>query len=64
MRVKVLQVVFHNKEPVFSVDFHPSGVFATAGTDGEVKVSASAQPCGPCRTKRSRVIAKPQAPEN
>jgi len=38
MKVKVLQIVWHNKEPVFSVDFHPSGVLATGGADSEIKV--------------------------
>lgn len=38
MKVKVLQIVWHNKEPVFSVDFHSSGVLATAGADSEIKV--------------------------
>lgn len=38
MKVKVQQIVWHNKEPVFSADFHPSGVLATAGADSEIKV--------------------------
>jgi len=38
MKVKVLQIVWHNKEPVFSVDFHPSGILATGGADSEIKV--------------------------
>ena len=38
MKVKVLQIVWHNKEPIFSVDFHPSGALATAGADSEIKV--------------------------
>lgn len=39
MRAKTLQVVWHGKEPVFSVDFHPSGILATAGADKDIKVS-------------------------
>lgn len=38
MRAKTLQIVWHTKEPVFSLDFHPSGVLATGGGDREVKV--------------------------
>ncbi len=40
MKAKTLQVVWHSKDPVFSVDFHPDGFFATGGADLEVKVSA------------------------
>lgn len=38
MRVKTLQIVWHGKEPVFSVDFHADGVLATAGADKDIKV--------------------------
>ena len=38
MRVKTLQVVWHNQKPIYSVDFHPSGVLATGGGDKDVKV--------------------------
>lgn len=38
MHAKTLQIVWHSKEPVFSVDFHPDGYIATAGQDKEVKV--------------------------
>jgi WD40 repeat protein len=38
MRAKPLLVAWHNKEPVFSVDFHDSGIFATGGADSTVKV--------------------------
>lgn len=37
-KVKTLQIVWHGKEPVFSVDFHPDGSLATAGADKEIKV--------------------------
>ena len=37
--MKVLQIVWHNKEPVFSVDFDHNGTLATAGADSEIKVS-------------------------
>lgn len=40
MRIKTVQVVWHCKEPVFSIDFHPSGLLATGGGDKEVKVIA------------------------
>ena len=39
MHAKTLQVVWHAKEPVFSVDFHPDGTLATGGGDKDVKVS-------------------------
>ena len=39
MKAKILQVVWHGKEPVYSIDFHASGLLATAGADKEIKVS-------------------------
>ena len=38
MRVKTMQVMWHEEKPVYSVDFHLSGVFATGGGDKDVKV--------------------------
>lgn len=38
MRAKTLQIVWHGKEPVFSVDFHPTGLLATAGADKDIKL--------------------------
>lgn len=38
MRAKTIQVVWHGKEPVYSLDFHPSGSLITGGADKEVKV--------------------------
>ena len=38
MRVKTVQVMWHDEKPVYSVDFHPSGIFATGGGDKDVKV--------------------------
>ena len=38
MKAKVLQIVWHGKEPVYSLDFHPDGTLATAGADKEIKV--------------------------
>lgn len=45
MRSKVLQIRWHtgsnsngNNEPVFSLDFHPSGMLATTGQDKEIMV--------------------------
>jgi hypothetical protein len=40
MKVKVVQIVWHSKEPIFSVDFHRSGLLATGGADKDVKVFA------------------------
>lgn len=44
MRAKTLQIVWHEKQPVFSVDFHPDGYLATGGADREIKVRS----CGCC----------------
>ena len=38
MRVKTIQIVWHEKKPVYTVDFHSSGVLATGGGDKDVKV--------------------------
>lgn len=38
MRAKTLQIVWHGKEPVYSVDFHPDGTLVTGGQDKEIKV--------------------------
>ncbi|DBB16492.1 hypothetical protein WJX82_009453 [Trebouxia sp. C0006] len=38
MRVKTIQIVWHEKKPVYSVDFHSSGVLATGGGDKDVKL--------------------------
>ena len=45
MRVKTLQVVWHGKEPVYSLDFHPSGILATGGADKEIKVKPLVEAC-------------------
>lgn len=37
MKSKTIQVVWHGKEPVYSLDFHPNGLLATAGADREIK---------------------------
>ena len=47
MKVKVVQIVWHSKEPIFSVDFHRSGLLATGGADKDVKVFAGALPLPP-----------------
>ena len=36
----MLQIVWHGKEPVYSLDFHPDGTLATAGADKEIKVTS------------------------
>jgi WD40 repeat protein len=38
MRFQTCLIVWHGKEPVLSVDFHPSGRLATGGADNTVKV--------------------------
>jgi chromatin assembly factor 1 subunit B len=44
-KVKTLQIVWHGKEPVYSVDFHSNGTLATAGADKEVKLWAVSYAC-------------------
>lgn len=39
MKAKTLQIIWHEKQPVFSVDFHPDGYLATGGADREIKVN-------------------------
>lgn len=40
MRAKTIQIVWHTKEPVFAVDFHPThtNLLATGGADKDIKV--------------------------
>jgi hypothetical protein len=40
MKVKTLQIYWHDKQPIFSVDFEPipDGRIATSGADGCVRV--------------------------
>jgi chromatin assembly factor 1 subunit B len=39
MKAKTLQIIWHSKDPVFSIDFHPDGYIATGGGDKDIKVS-------------------------
>lgn len=41
MKCNTRLIAWHNKEPVLSLDFHPSGRLATGGADNTVKVSSS-----------------------
>jgi hypothetical protein len=43
MRVKTVQIVWHSKEPVYSLDFHSSGLLASGGADKDVKVGQFCQ---------------------
>ena len=38
--MKTVQIVWHEKEPISSLDFSKSGVLATAGADKTIKVRA------------------------
>lgn len=38
MKAKTLQIIWHGKDPVLSLDFHCSGILATAGSDKEIKL--------------------------
>jgi hypothetical protein len=42
MKAKTLQIVWHEKDPVFSIDFHPDGYIATGGGDRDIKVGEAA----------------------
>jgi hypothetical protein len=47
MRVKTLQIYWHNKDPVFTLDFHPHGGYlATGGADKDIKVCVIHSPRG------------------
>ena len=38
MRVKTIQIVWHESKPIYTLDFHCSGVLATGGGDNDIKV--------------------------
>lgn len=38
MKSELIQISWHTKEPVFSVDFDNTGRFATSGGDNAVRV--------------------------
>lgn len=38
MKAKTIQIVWHEKQPVFSLDFHPDGTLITSGGDKEIKL--------------------------
>ena len=40
MQIKTLQVVWHEKEPICSLDFSKAGILATGGADKTIKVRA------------------------
>jgi hypothetical protein len=42
MKAKTLMIVWHCKEPVFTLDFHPQcpGLLATGGADKDIKASS------------------------
>jgi hypothetical protein len=46
MRASTLEIIWHAKEPVLSVDFHPTDarLFATGGGDKDVKVGRGRTP--------------------
>lgn len=37
-KLKTIQIVWHGKEPVYSLDFHANGLLFTAGADKEIKI--------------------------
>jgi hypothetical protein len=41
MKARTLQILWHDKSPVLSADFHPDGYLATAGADKEIKARES-----------------------
>ncbi|GAQ82373.1 Putative chromatin assembly complex 1 subunit B/CAC2 [Klebsormidium nitens] len=38
MKAKTLQILWHGKDPVLSLDFHPSGLLATGGADKDIRL--------------------------
>jgi chromatin assembly factor 1 subunit B len=38
MKATTLQILWHGKDPVLTLDFHPSGLLATGGADKDVRV--------------------------
>eukprot|EP00850_Spirogloea_muscicola_P018603 SM000172S03076 [mRNA] locus=s172:114953:125746:- [translate_table: standard] len=38
MRARTVQILWHDKDPVLSLDFHASGLLATAGADKDIKL--------------------------
>jgi WD40 repeat protein len=48
MKAKTLQIIWHSKDPVFSIDFHPDGYLATGGGDKDIKVSILAATSAGC----------------
>jgi WD40 repeat protein len=56
MRLKTIQILWHDRNPIFSVDFDPfdSNRLATGGADSHIRVSASLPRFGTWkRTSRS-----------
>ena len=49
MKVKTLQIVWHARQAVYALDFHPSGVLATGGGDNDVKVRSGCCSCAALR---------------
>jgi hypothetical protein len=74
MRASTLEIIWHAKEPVLSVDFHPTDarLFATGGGDKDVKVrererefareTRASPPPRRRRCKRKRTIGAPILP--
>lgn len=46
MRVETAQIYWHDKKPVYSIDFHPADParFATAGGDNAIRVQPEGGP--------------------
>jgi chromatin assembly factor 1 subunit B len=59
MRAKTLQIIWHAKDPVFSVDFHPDGYLATGGGDKDIKVRC--WPPSPAHKQRAAARANCRA---
>ncbi len=56
MKAKTLQIVWHGKEPVFSLDFCPSipSLLATGGADKDIKVRSSTPRCRACCVRQRK----------
>lgn len=59
MKAKTLQIIWHSKDPVFSIDFHPDGYIATGGGDKDIKVSILACKQAGCAAGCCSDLAQP-----
>jgi WD40 repeat protein len=59
MKAKTLQIIWHSKDPVFSIDFHPDGYIATGGGDKDIKVSVHLLQLAGCTKPHTALLMWP-----